>query len=112
MAKRMSCVALEATILLFFPIVLSADTALISQNKLRVETWFKKNVGPYTDRKDTIDPNLAKAEASAKFIKVQADGSGDFKALAEAINSIPVGNSDRVIVSPGGGNYTEKIKIE
>ncbi|KAM7491797.1 hypothetical protein LguiA_034718 [Lonicera macranthoides] len=115
MAKRMSCIAVEAivtTILLFVPIVLSDDTAPIPRNKLRVETWFKKNVGPYIHRKDTIDPNLAKAEASAKVIKVKADGSGRFKTLAEAINSIPFGNSDRVIVLLGGGNYTEKIKID
>jgi pectinesterase len=52
------------------------------------------------------------AEAKPRTIKVRKDGSGEFKTLKDAINSIPTGNKERVIVHIGPGEYIEKLKIE
>mgnify|MGYP004706419665 FL=1 len=67
---------------------------------------------PLASRKDTLDPALVAAEANPRIIKLKSDGSGEFKTIADAINSIPNDNTNRVIISLGPGNYTEKIKIE
>ncbi|KAJ8540184.1 hypothetical protein K7X08_026573 [Anisodus acutangulus] len=80
--------------------------------KKEFDSWFDANVKPLDARKDNLDPALVAAEANKTIIKVRSDGSGDFKTLTDAINSIPEGNKRRVIISIGGGNYTEKIKIE
>ncbi|KAI3458388.1 hypothetical protein Pfo_015051 [Paulownia fortunei] len=88
----MSYIAVEAvlvTILLFLPIVRSHDTELIPADNSQLNSWFNRNV-----------------------IKVRADGSGDFKTITDAIKSIPQGNKNRVIVSIGPGNYTEKIRVD
>ena len=70
------------------------------------------NVGPLDQRKSTMDPALVAAEEGAKVVKVMQDGSGEFKTITDAINSVPNGNTKRVIVFIGAGNYNEKIKIE
>uniref|UniRef100_A0A5B6ZWN6 pectinesterase n=1 Tax=Davidia involucrata TaxID=16924 RepID=A0A5B6ZWN6_DAVIN len=101
-----------AMILVTMPIVFSNDKAPIPANKAQVNSWYQANVKPYGERKGTLDPALVTAEASPKVIRVRKDGSGDFKTVTDAINSIPAGNTKRVIVSIGPGNYTEKIKIE
>ncbi|KAK4353873.1 hypothetical protein RND71_026067 [Anisodus tanguticus] len=80
--------------------------------KKEFDSWFDANVKPLDARKDDLDPALVAAEANKTIIKVRSDGSGDFKTLTDAINSIPEGNKRRVIISIGGGNYTEKVKIE
>ena len=103
-----------AIIVAFFTVkgVLSDDTIPIPAEKTQLDSWFNTNVGPLEQRKSILDPALVTAEAGAKVIKVMQDGSGDFKTITDAINSIPTGNTIRVIVSIGGGNYNEKIKIE
>jgi pectinesterase len=93
-------------------VALSDDTIPVPANRAQVDSWFNTNVGPLEQRKSTLDPALVTAEAGAKVIKVMQDGSGDFKTITAAINSIPTGNTVRVIVNIGGGNYNEKIKIE
>ncbi|XP_010243601.1 PREDICTED: pectinesterase PPME1-like, partial [Nelumbo nucifera] len=61
---------------------------------------------------DALDAALADAEKNKKVIKVNADGSGDFKTMTDAINSIPAGNKDRIVLSIGPGEYVEKIKVD
>jgi pectinesterase len=93
-------------------VVLSDDTTPIPADRTKLDSWFNTNVGPLEQRKATLDPALVTAEAGAKVIKVMQGGGGDFKTITDAINSIPIGNTKRVIVKIGGGNYNEKIKIE
>ncbi|KAJ1386672.1 Pectinesterase, catalytic [Sesbania bispinosa] len=93
-------------------VVLSDDTVSIPADKLQLSAWFNNNVAPLAQRKSSLDPALVAAEEGAKVVKVMQDGSGDFKTITEAINSIPNGNNKRVIVYIGGANYNEKIKIE
>ncbi|KAL1559340.1 pectinesterase [Salvia divinorum] len=88
-------------ILNFIPIVRSDDGKfIIPADKSQLESWFETTVG-----------DVSAASSSPKVINVRADGSGDFKTVTDAINSIPSGNSERVVVSIGPGNYTEKITI-
>ncbi|PIA27564.1 hypothetical protein AQUCO_07600020v1 [Aquilegia coerulea] len=59
-----------------------------------------------------LDPDLAAAEKGQKIIKVRQDGSGDFKTVTDAVNSVAVGNKVRTILSIGPGVYKEKIKVD
>ncbi|BBG99563.1 Pectin lyase-like superfamily protein [Prunus dulcis] len=81
------------------------------QPTIQVNTWFNNNVKPYIARQGTLDPALATAEAGQTVIKVMKDGSGQFKTITDAINSIPADNTKRVIVYIGEGEYEEKITI-
>ncbi|KAF5743627.1 hypothetical protein HS088_TW08G00212 [Tripterygium wilfordii] len=98
------------TILLISPIVISDDATPIPVDAAQLSGWFTANVKPLADRKATLDPALDAAEAGSKVIKVGT--GGEFKTITEAINSIPAGNTKRVIISLGPGEYQEKIKIE
>ncbi|KAK2376066.1 pectinesterase [Trifolium repens] len=84
----------------------------IPADRAQLETWFSTNFGPLEQRKATLDPALVTAEATPKIIKVNQDGSGEFKTITDALNSIPSGNTQRVILNIGAGNYNEKIKVE
>ncbi|KAH0942800.1 hypothetical protein HID58_002437 [Brassica napus] len=84
-----NCVSLILTILLVvitWPVVYGNDATPILQNKNRIEQWFNNNV--------------------------RQNGRGDFKTLTEAINSVPVGNKERVIIKLGHGEYKEKVTID
>lgn len=94
------------------PVVLSNDAIQIPANKAQLNQWFQQNVNPLASRKATLDPALMAAEGGAKTITVKKDGTGDFKTVTDAVQSIPEGNAHRVIVTIGGGTYTEKIKID
>lgn len=107
---RIAAGILMVTILI--PHVISDDTIQIPSNKAQLNGWFQQNVGPLASRKAALDSALVAAEGRAKTIRVRKDGSGDFRTVTDAVRSIPAGNADRVIVWIGGGNYTEKIKIE
>jgi len=45
------------------------------------------------------------------FITVAKDGSGDFKTITEAINSLPMFNYERVVIYIRNGIYNEKFRI-
>jgi len=110
---RISTINVAIIVALFTTnVVLSDDNTPIPANRAQLDSWFNTNVGPLAQRKATLDPALVTAEAGAKVIKVMQDGKGDFKTITDAINSIPIGNTKRVIVKIGGGIYNEKIKIE
>ncbi|KAL3521357.1 hypothetical protein ACH5RR_019506 [Cinchona calisaya] len=100
------------SILFFIPLVLADDNAPVPADKSQLNRWFRQNVQPLASRKGTLDATLVTAEANPKTIKVRVDGSGNFKTITDAIKSIPDGNTNRVIILLGPGNYTEKIKIE
>ncbi|KAH9611099.1 hypothetical protein KSS87_012051, partial [Heliosperma pusillum] len=63
-------------------------------------------------RKGTLEPSLVEAENAVEIIKVRKDGSGKFKTITDAVKSIDIGNTNRVIISIGPGEYKEKVKIE
>ncbi|KAM0951219.1 putative pectinesterase [Dioscorea sansibarensis] len=59
----------------------------------------------------SLDSKLVKAEAAKVRYTVSQDGNGDFKGIREAIDSIPLYNTRRVILDVRPGNYREKIVI-
>ncbi|KAI5346751.1 hypothetical protein L3X38_014630 [Prunus dulcis] len=112
MARKNTCMCFHAALITTLLILLTATIAMANYNTQlpadhsQVNTWFNNNVKPYTARHGTLLSTLATAEASQKVIKVNKDGSGQFKTST----SIPVGNTKRVIVYIGGV-YNEKITI-
>ncbi|KAF6139757.1 hypothetical protein GIB67_024034, partial [Kingdonia uniflora] len=58
-----------------------------------------------------FDIKLRKAELNKLRMSVSEDGSGDFRTIREAIDSIPLKNSKRVIIEIKPGVYREKILI-
>ncbi|KAL2323734.1 hypothetical protein Fmac_028113 [Flemingia macrophylla] len=83
-------------------------------------TWNVKNY--YYEKKKILegkgnlgaagpDLKLRQAESKRVRIRVSPDGAADFKTIAEALNSIPLRNTRRVIVSIAPGVYREKIMI-
>lgn len=115
MAGKITCFVFHAaltTIFLIATSVISDDTAPIPANKAQLSNWFNNNVKPYTHRKGSLEPALAKAEESPLVIKVSKAGGEKFTTITDAIKSIPAGNTRRVIVFIGAGEYKEKVKIE
>jgi hypothetical protein len=47
----------------------------------------------------------------ARDIKVAADGSGDFKTVQAAVDAVPAGNAERVVISIKNGTYGEQVRI-
>lgn len=105
-------IAIISLLVALAPVAISDDKTPIPADKSQVNAWFQQNVQAYAARKGTLDPNLEAAEANVTVIRVRQDGGGDFKTVTDAINSIPAGNSKRVIVSIAGGEYREKIRID
>ncbi|PON92470.1 Pectinesterase, Tyr active site [Trema orientale] len=99
--------SLEAT-----TVVLGDDKTPIPASKSELGSWFKQNVKQLNKRKSTLDPALYAAEKGVKVIKVRKDGKGDFKKITDAVNSVPNGNTRRVVISIGPGQYKEKITID
>ncbi|KAK8495795.1 hypothetical protein V6N11_008308 [Hibiscus sabdariffa] len=98
-------------VLFFAPVVLSQGSAQIPTEKSKVNAWFDSTIKPLKERAGTLDPDVAKAEAEPKIIKVKK-GGGDFDTITKAIASVPIGNSKRVIISIAPGVYNEKITID
>ncbi|XP_045816824.1 putative pectinesterase 63 [Trifolium pratense] len=60
-----------------------------------------------------LDEQLKAAEDGAiRVVRVRKDGTGDFKTITDAVNSIPSGNMRRVVVWIGMGEYREKITVD
>ncbi|XVF49473.1 hypothetical protein PTKIN_Ptkin04bG0015500 [Pterospermum kingtungense] len=104
--------AVICTILLLAPVVFSQAIPPIPANKAQVNAWFDANIKPVSARGGTLDPALVQAETPpVKVIKVGKSG-GDFDTITKALESIPAGNTKRVIISIAPGSYKEKIRIE
>ncbi|KAK8496718.1 hypothetical protein V6N13_029136 [Hibiscus sabdariffa] len=85
-------------VLFFAPVVLSQGSTQIPAEKSKVNAWFDSTIKPLKESASTLDPDVAKAEAEPKIIKVKK-GGGDFDTITKAIESVPIGNSKRVIIS-------------
>src|SRR5437868_9459500 len=51
------------------------------------------------------------ARGAGKTITVAADGSGDFKTVQAAVDSVAPGNSDRTMININPGVYKERIVL-
>ncbi|KAL8166772.1 hypothetical protein V2J09_008271 [Rumex salicifolius] len=93
------------------PVLDPSPAHTIPANGPEVESWFSKTITHNKERKG-VEPDLVEAESKTEIIKVRLDGSGKFKTIKEALDSVEaVGNDNRVIVDIGPGVYREKIEI-
>lgn len=61
----------------------------------------------------TLESNVVEAESgAAEVIDVRQDGSGKFTTISDAVKHVKIGNTKRVIITIGPGEYKEKVKIE
>jgi len=88
----------------------SDSSPQLPDNAAALDAWFSSYVKPVGGRKG-LDPLLVAAEAKPKIIRVRQKGGGDFKTITDAVKSIPLKNTQRVIVDIGDGVYTEKVTI-
>lgn len=58
-----------------------------------------------------LDDRLSIAETSSITFSVNQEGTGDFRTIGEALNSIPLPNTRRVIIFINPGVYREKIHV-
>ncbi|KAG6416002.1 hypothetical protein SASPL_123423 [Salvia splendens] len=93
-------ITLIKTLFFILKFLLIEGKFMIPAEKSQLERWF-----------ETTRDDVSAASSYPTVINVRVDGSGDFKTVTDAINSIPSGNNERVVVSIGLGNYTEKITI-
>jgi pectinesterase len=56
--------------------------------------------------------SVAKAQSFGPDITVATDGSGNFKTVQEAVESIPKDNTQRIIVLIKDGTYKEKVRLD
>ncbi|KAL6331004.1 hypothetical protein AAG906_009432 [Vitis piasezkii] len=111
---------LASQFMIFIPAVVSDKTKHIPSDTSKLDAWIATNIREYRQRiweskkglHSSLDPILVAAEAEVNVIKVRKDGTGDFKTITDALNSIPKGNLKRTVIWIGGGEYWEKITID
>ncbi|KAH7428014.1 hypothetical protein KP509_10G071400 [Ceratopteris richardii] len=59
-----------------------------------------------------IDTGANAASSKPTTIVVAKDGSGQFTTVQAAVNSVPKGNKNRIIISIKPGIYKEKVKVD
>lgn len=105
-------------LIIILPAAVVARTKPIPAEPSKLDEWIENNMKEYHERKanDTgvkaLDKRLAMAEDAVRLITVRPDGRGNFTTITAAIESIPAGNTARVIVWIAGGIYREKITID
>ncbi|KAG2402504.1 pectinesterase 53 [Vigna angularis] len=109
-------------VFLFLLSSLNITSTSYTHDAVNFDKWVSRNVKKYEERKSILktkvkvaapgpDLKLRDAESNKAIITVRQDGSGDFKTISEALNSIPPRNTRRVIVSISPGVYREKVMI-
>ncbi|KAG4171213.1 hypothetical protein ERO13_A12G195500v2 [Gossypium hirsutum] len=96
------------SILLIAPAIVSQQ---IPADKRQVNAWFEGIIKPVKERGNSLDPELIQAESNPKVIKVRQGGGGEFNSVKKAIESVPLGNTKRVIISIGPGVTKRKSKL-
>ena len=104
--------AAMAFFLLVLPPAVLTDDPQIPNDAIELDSWFNNAVQNHKRRRTALDPALVKAEERVKILKVSKSGGGNFNTVMAAVDSVPVGNTQRVIIWIGGGVYEEKIKID
>ncbi|XP_021757335.1 pectinesterase 1-like [Chenopodium quinoa] len=103
---------IDLAIFLINILTINAQT-LIPANDAEVNKWFQESVKRISIQKGTFDPNVVEAESGGvETIDVRQDGSGKFKTISDAVKHVKVGNTKRVIITIGPGEYKEKVKVD
>lgn len=115
MALKLAHYAATASFLSTLLLLKLLPTVVSVPNKTSpLDAWIQSNMKQYSATKSfgqSFKTNEG-GEGNSKVIKVRKDGSGDFKTVTEAVESVSSGNTERVIIWIGGGEYVEKIQIE
>ncbi|KAL2534728.1 putative pectinesterase 67 [Abeliophyllum distichum] len=72
---------------------------------------FLDNVHGFSVKNVIDSPLLTQKIQTNRTIKVDANGQGDFKSVQAAIDSVPNGNSNWIIIHVTKGIYREKVHI-
>ncbi|KMS96120.1 hypothetical protein BVRB_001910 [Beta vulgaris subsp. vulgaris] len=105
-------VILASFLLVNITFTASAQT-LIPESEAEVDTWFQSVIKPISELKGTLEPSILEAEnGGVETLDVRQDGSGKFKTISDAVKHVKVGNTKRVIITIGPGEYREKIQLE
>ncbi|KAL5705988.1 putative pectinesterase 67 [Ranunculus cassubicifolius] len=64
-----------------------------------------------SDHQVIDSPLLTEKIGSNRTIKVDIEGGGDFKSVQEAVNAVPDGNTEWIIIHVRKGIYKEKVHI-
>ncbi|KAG6718196.1 hypothetical protein I3842_04G138400 [Carya illinoinensis] len=93
-----------------------ANQTVAPNPESNLDAWIALNMQEYEQASKNIASNNALlaslSNAPMKIIKVRQDGAGNFKTVTDAVNSIPSGNKDRVIIYIASGKYREKIVVD
>ncbi|GAU38057.1 hypothetical protein TSUD_146140 [Trifolium subterraneum] len=85
---------------------ITADAAITDQVlNSSLENVSQSLVSKEEMQRESLDLKLTQAESNKLNISVNPNGSGDFKTITEAINSIPAPNSRRVVIFIAPGLY-------
>ncbi|XP_021857465.2 pectinesterase 1-like [Spinacia oleracea] len=85
----------------------------IPANKAEINTWFENVVKPVSQQEGKLEQNLVEAESDGvEIIEVRQDGTGKFKTISDAVKHVKIGNTKRVIIKIGPGEYREKVKVD
>ncbi|KAG6431848.1 hypothetical protein SASPL_103416 [Salvia splendens] len=76
---------------------------------MELDTWHKEKSIGVAEKKS--DWKLRVAEWNRTQVTVSQDGSGDFMSINEAVSSIPLHNTRRVVIRINSGVYREKVSI-
>lgn len=107
----------------FLPAVLSDDPQIpddpqtpddpqIPDDAIQLDSWLNNSLQDQSLRRTKLDPALVIAEERVRVIKVSKGGGGNFETVAAAVESVPAGNTQRVIIWIGSGVFEEKIRID
>ena len=66
----------------------------------------------YSQRTGSLDSNVAEAESAVDVINVSKDGTAEFTTIKDALDSVHIGNSNRIVINIGPGEYKDKITVE
>ncbi|KAL5995765.1 hypothetical protein ACLOJK_025835 [Asimina triloba] len=114
-AKALISVTILTVSLLCIVAVVSASDVLFPADAADLGNWMATNVKPLdarmSDGGEPLEAELVEAEKNRRVITVRQDGSGDFKTVMDAVNSVPTGNTNRTIIRIGPGTYKEKISV-
>ncbi|XP_018814908.1 putative pectinesterase 63 isoform X1 [Juglans regia] len=93
-----------------------ANQTVATNSGSNLDAWIAINKKEYDEASKHIlsDNSLiaSLSKAPMKIIKVRKDGAGDFKTVTDAVESIPSGNTDRVLIYIAGGEYREKVVVD
>lgn len=77
----------------------------VGNHQKKTSTNQKLKIGSPNGDWEALDKELRIAEKTKVKVTVRKDGSGDYRRIRDAIDSIPKNNTKRVVIEIGPGLY-------